>query len=287
MAGDTDPFLDSPKSPKPQTKSLYCSKIRRSYQVRKIPRRRSHYVSFGCLFILVPLCIAFIPFVSPGQSKDPIQSGDCDLYRSTGAERAFAIDKRVIDNLSYVQAKAIQITWDFALGLGGRVLHAWIFQKVFLDNLVYLMERSSVSQKLFIASSLASSTWRTAMLCAQSLWSTRDWRVTITMLWALLALLHILGFPLLWSASSGYTNPTLPYIQLPDNSSVPYSFANITGCLLIVDGDRLGLGTDFPIIGGPTVVPVEGTIASVNQSVSTNFANVYSCMIFPKLYHTY
>ena len=212
-------------------------------------------VLFCALFFFI-LCSCMASLLSPANLQryptDDTLTHPCDLDSLNGTERLFAVDLRRVEDLSYVQAKAIQVCWDFVVGQGGRVLHAWILLKVMSDALVFLMESNRVPHELFISLSLTSSTFYTTISCLKLLWRKRktNWEIRLTAFWALLAILHAVGFPVIWSASAGYVNPSERYYQLPDLSAIPSSAQNLTGCMQIFGVSRLGLAQDFITVPG-------------------------------------
>lgn len=98
--------------------------------------------------------------------------------------------------------------------------------------------------------------------------------------WALFAIIHIVGFPVIWSASTGYVSPTAAYLQFPDGSSLPLSSSNMTDCVSVLDGSRIGLEDGLMVTGGQVSIQVDGARVddpSANPQNEENFGNIFRC----------
>ena len=123
-----------------------------------------------CIFFLSTIGVS-LAALDPGH----LNTQDCENQNASGPQALLIIDWWLIrSGLTYGQAKAIQMTWDFLLGQGGRILHGWILPEVLLASLVFLMERTCVPEELYIALAISSDTMNVAFSCAKSLWQKRN-----------------------------------------------------------------------------------------------------------------
>lgn len=162
---------------------------------------KSHLVVLFCLAIVLAICGSFLNLIATIRDNLDFWDGPCDLKNATGAERLFAIDTRFGSSFTYVEARGIQILWDFVIGQGGRILHAYVFYKILRDVLVFLLEHSGAPSDLYTSSALQSDQFGTICACFKILAKKRGWTYKILALWALISILHVLGFPILWSAA--------------------------------------------------------------------------------------
>jgi hypothetical protein len=212
-------------------------------------------------------------------------SSSCDLIPSDAGEfeKSFRIDLRGPLQLSFAQAKTIDVVWDFVIGQGGRLLLAWISYIVFMDGLARLMETSHVKYQLFVTivfeTSSVTSTWR----ALKAVFTGQGWRGRAFFGWFSFATIYVLGFSTLVSAATGYINPsTTHFLMKQDNVWIAADAPEFTHCLLLAQGSALGL-TDNAIVYGPQ--------AAQSPYYSPSKYPLYYNLTFPKsmlfLWHTF
>ncbi|KAK5692156.1 hypothetical protein LTR97_011330 [Elasticomyces elasticus] len=144
-------------------------------------------------------------------------------------------------SLTFPAAKGIDIAWDLLVERGGQLC---------LTALTYPLAPTSF--RLFSSVAFGgvsvSSLYALSSHRRRASKSPHDWMST--WLYAALALmtLYILAFPTLVSIMSGYQSKLTPYAKDPDdpNNLLPVHDLRIPH-LVVLDGQRLGLGNHFPV----------------------------------------
>jgi hypothetical protein len=258
------------------TDSEACSRHLSSFPPKSLPPRRgrqfalsfvkptlSTIISLVVLSVLISQIRRLLPRdeygvpLTVGGIGRPVaidgSSSSCDLISSDAGvfEKSFRIDLRGPLQLSFAQAKTIDVVWDFVIGQGGRLLLAWISYIVFIDGLARLMETSHVKYQLFVTivfeTSSVTSTWR----ALKAVFTGQGWRGRAFFAWFSFATIYVLGFSTLVSAATGYINPsTTHFLMKLDNVWIAADAPEFTHCLLLARGSALGL-SDNAIVYGP------------------------------------
>ncbi|KAE9366501.1 hypothetical protein N431DRAFT_445229 [Stipitochalara longipes BDJ] len=138
-------------------------------------------------------------------------------------------------NLSFTAAKLIDIAFDIVVGRGGQFLLAWMAYRVYTDVLMRIAEKGQIRYDLFAAVTLRPNYLRTLGTATASVVSARDSSTRLALVWTVLAMLYVLGYPTLVSAATSLVAATTSSIQLNDNgtasfdtyiASAAYSFAH-------------------------------------------------------------
>ncbi|POS75917.1 hypothetical protein DHEL01_v205684 [Diaporthe helianthi] len=179
----------------------------------------------------------------------PPMTQDCGGYSVPAVERSFYINLQIAKGLSFTRAKLLDLAWDTVVGQGGRFLHAWVIYEVAASQLAWMMEYSLVPYYfqldiLFSTASL-SALWSTLRF----LGTRRPARAVFSAVWFLLAILYVLAFSSIWSAATGYLNPSKPAYMMDDHSYVTIDSASLNLCMT-VDTARLN-GTVPAVVRGP------------------------------------
>lgn len=178
----------------------------------------------------------------------PPMSQDCGGYSVPSVERNFYINLQIVRNLTFTRAKLLDLTWDTVVGQGGKALHGWILYRVVASQLAWMMEYSSVPYQfqldlLFSTVSL-SALWSTIRF----LFVKRPWRAAFSAVWFLLAILYVLAFSSIWSAATGYLNPSTPAYRMADQSYATVNSETFRLCLTI-DTERVNGGVPAVVLG--------------------------------------
>ncbi|ROW10817.1 hypothetical protein VPNG_05404 [Cytospora leucostoma] len=174
---------------------------------------------------------------------------DCGGYNVPPVEKNLYINLQIVKNLSFARAKLLDLAWDIIIGQGGKFLHGWVLYRVVASQLTWMMEYSSVPHHfqldlLFSTVSL-SALWSTMrFLCAK-----RPARTIFPAVWFLLAISYVLAFSSIWSAATGYLNPSIPGYRMMDQSYVTIASESLTMCWP-VNTERLG-GVVPAVVPGP------------------------------------
>ena len=156
-----------------------------------------------------------------------------------------------LGNLTFSEAKLIDVVWDDVVGRGGQSILAIVTFKVFTKTLTRLLEerRSSVSYGMFEAvvfqEASMSSIWKMGSTVCRNV----TCREMAAFVWMAMASIYLLSFPTLLSAMTGYTTNVAPYFNT--TQGVKISWSNITmpqAAYTIADGDRIGLTSPY-IVG--------------------------------------
>ncbi|KAI1380584.1 hypothetical protein F4677DRAFT_403956 [Hypoxylon crocopeplum] len=150
-------------------------------------------------------------------------------------------------NLTFTQAKVIDILWDIILGRGGQVFLAFISWRVFANYVATSMEFAPVTYAVFSTIYLQDepsifSTFRIARVFI----SGRGLKSKLSMVFIILSMLFLVGWPTFVSAMTGYTTIVEAFIPNYDGSYIPYSdFQPIA--YIIHDGQRVNLTEDYMV----------------------------------------
>ncbi|ROV94984.1 hypothetical protein VMCG_08360 [Cytospora schulzeri] len=181
----------------------------------------------------------------------PPISEDCGGYSVPSVERSFYVNLQIVKNLSFTRAKLLDLGWDTIIGQGGKYLHGWILYRVAASQLAWMMEYSSIPYHFQL--NLMFST-----VSLPALWSTirflsvkRPARTVVSAVWFLLAISYILAFSSIWSAATGYLNPSIPAYRMADNTYVTVDSDGLRVCMA-VDTERLN-GSVPAIVLGPRI----------------------------------
>lgn len=179
----------------------------------------------------------------------PPMSQDCGGYSVPSVERRLYINAQVVRGLSFARAKLLDLAWDTIIGQGGKFLHGWVFYRVVASQLTWMMEYSSVPYHfqldlLFSTVSL-SALWSTLRFMSVK----RPARAVFFAVWVLLAVSYILAFSSIWSAATGYLNPSTPAYRMADQSYATVQSDSLRLCW-VVDTERLN-GVVPAVVPGP------------------------------------
>ncbi|KAF2621982.1 hypothetical protein BU25DRAFT_219774 [Macroventuria anomochaeta] len=148
-------------------------------------------------------------------------------------------------NLTFTQAKAIDVIWDIVIGRGGQGLLAYLSWQTFIRYVSTSMEVQPVTFN----------TYRTVFLQNGSLilgipriirdfCRRRGLHSRFAMVFIVLTMIFILIFPTLGSAMTGYSGNVKPYVPDLDGNFIPFNNFSIV-LYTIHDGKRIGQTDDF------------------------------------------
>ena len=270
-----------------------CVKSSLRLPAKALPPRRSLLPfavtavgAFGLIIGMI-LLLHYLPDLLPdtksylsGPNKDGVS---CDLTTSNGSkvELAFMINLRSSQQLSFSEAKMIDVVWDLFIGQGGRLLMAWAAYRVFMDALVSLMETTSVSYDVYSTLVFDTTSLLSTWLATKALIKSGSWRSRIFMLWFCLATFYILSFPTLMGAATGYVNPSSPTYSMDGGSLVTASASNLTACVTLVNGEMIGERNGTIIIGPQALV--EYPENDSDSEKHNDYWQLLECKLLPRL----
>ena len=189
---------------------------------RSLPSRRRLWpfavvgVAAIILLIVLVLLLHFLSYFNDVQTylgpAAPSEHLSCDLALRQGSsmQNAFMINLRSARMLSFGQAKLIDVISDLFIGQGGRLLMAWAAYRVFMDELVCLMENTPISYELYVSLVFDTTSLLTAWKSMKALSKSNTWRSRTFLVWFGLSTLYVLAFPTLMGAATGYVTPSTP-----------------------------------------------------------------------------
>ncbi|OTA93561.1 hypothetical protein M434DRAFT_290086 [Hypoxylon sp. CO27-5] len=148
------------------------------------------------------------------------------------------------ENLTFTQAKVIDISWDIIIGRLGQILMAFISWRAFADYVTTSMELAPVTYTTYFTMFLESepsffSTFRVMRVFI----SERGLKSRVSMIFIVWSMLFLIGWPTLASAMTGYT--TLNKAFVPDNNGNYIPFSDFQPIAYIIhDGWRVNLTSD-------------------------------------------
>ncbi|CAI6259236.1 unnamed protein product [Periconia digitata] len=150
--------------------------------------------------------------------------------------------------LTFGQAKGIDIAWDIVAGRGGQFIMAWMSWRTFVYYLTTSMETGPVTYSSFRAVFIEKGPSITSIVrLIRDFVSRKGLRSQIASVFIIASMAFILAFPTLASAMSGYTSVVAAQIVDPESNMIPFTKFGLV-VYTIHDGDRIGERKDFPVI---------------------------------------
>ena len=188
---------------------------------------------------------------SPNIGRVPASDISCDLVSTNASafEKIFTIDLRSQSQLSFAQAKFIDVVWDLLIGQGGRLLLVWISYIVFMDGLARLIETSPVSYNLYAAIVFDTSSLTATWYALKAVSTGRGWRGRAFFAWFGIATIYVLGYSTLMSAATGYINPSDARYKMTDGGLIKPDSEDIKHCIVLSTGSQVGFPDNHLILG--------------------------------------
>ncbi|KAF2848402.1 hypothetical protein T440DRAFT_556724 [Plenodomus tracheiphilus IPT5] len=147
--------------------------------------------------------------------------------------------------LSFTQAKVIDVAWDIVCGRGGQVVVAFVSWRVFANYVTTSMEVAPVTF----------STYRTVFLQNESMFTAiprllrdftrrRGLHSKVAMAFMIATMFFIWSFPSFASSMTGYSGNVKAYIQDDDSNYIPFNTFR-RPLFIVHDGDRIGENKDY------------------------------------------
>lgn len=212
-------------------------------------------VSSITMIIIIGLIIllSLIKFFEPSVNQSGLDNSvSCDLWaqNASSVQNAFTINLRGASELTFTQAKVIDVIWQLVVGAGGRICLAWISYVVFMDGLTRLIEHSPVSYLLYASMTFQTTSIYTTWYAMTAVVASKGWRSKLFLAWFSFATIYVLGFPTLMSATAGYLTPSTAGFNMPDHSFIGPNSDDLTNCLNVTAGSLIGI-PNGTIINGP------------------------------------
>ncbi|KAL8722230.1 MAG: hypothetical protein Q9181_007535 [Wetmoreana brouardii] len=232
---------------------------------RSLPGRRKYrpfiVATLIAIFTILPfaLLIRYIQYMLPDPSWNGLKLDgvSCDLVDTKNASRmqsAFQINLRSAAQLSFAEAKFIDLLFDLAVGQGGRLLLAAVSYIVFMDALLRFMEITPMSYNLYISLAFSSTSLVATWRATKSIFTTKGWRAKMFLIWCALAMMYVLAFPTLIESATGYVQPSSAGFNINNGTFVTANSDNLTSCYIVDGGALIGLTDDTIALGPPAHV---------------------------------
>ncbi|PVH92339.1 hypothetical protein DM02DRAFT_575938 [Periconia macrospinosa] len=141
--------------------------------------------------------------------------------------------------LSFSQAKVIDVIWDVVIGRGGQAVLAYLSWRAFACYTTTSMELESVTFSSFRAIFVEQTpTIYSIGRLIRDFTSRKGLRSKLAMTFMVLSMVFVLSFPTLASSMSGYTTAVAASITDYNNATIPFNKFDIL-CYVLHDGHRL------------------------------------------------
>ncbi|KAK6855142.1 hypothetical protein PG995_008674 [Apiospora arundinis] len=218
------------------------------------PKRRRKRIIYAEIFLLLGILGAsgfgssFL-FSTKSYPSDNLET-DCDGASASGTQRAFLVDIYIAQNLSFTRAKILDLAWDTIIGQGMKFFHAWLLYYVITRCLTATMEIDPIPYNTYLYLQLStvslSSLWSSARLLSVK----RPFRVLRLGLWLIFEIAYVLGFAVVWSATTGYISGSRPTYAVSGIPHVTIPSPELSLCW-VLDDTRLAPAGGRRVIKGP------------------------------------
>ncbi|XXG98315.1 hypothetical protein Hte_004638 [Hypoxylon texense] len=226
----------------------------------------------GALFLVLCISCGIVSQLIPVQRDRDFFDPGCVDEGDDPAERNFNLDL-TFGNFTFAQAKLIDMTWDTAVGQGGRLIHGWVlYRTVIHPLLVFAMETSSVTYKFYTTLSFSRASLETLWILLSSLFSTKSYSVLICSIFTVYTIGYTILFPIIFGAATGYINQAHKLYAMPQGDVVSLDSEHLSLCW-VIDPLRLGWTntSDLYVEVGPNF----SSIQSMTQPSSYTNAQLY------------
>ncbi|KAL8945805.1 MAG: hypothetical protein Q9222_007704 [Ikaeria aurantiellina] len=210
---------------------------------------------------IVPLAILMscIKYMLPDMRWDGIKlhGTSCDLVNTKNSSRmqsAFQINLRGAAQLTFAEAKLVDLVFDLVVGQGGRLLLGAVSYIVFMDALLRSMEITPVSWKLYASLVFSSNSLIATWHSTKAVFSTKGWRAKTYMIWCALAMVYVLAFPTLIESATGYVSPSSAGFNTNNGTVVTADSDHLLSCFDVFGGELIGLTNHTQAKGPPAHV---------------------------------
>ncbi|KAI0886904.1 uncharacterized protein GGS22DRAFT_118950 [Annulohypoxylon maeteangense] len=152
-----------------------------------------------------------------------------------------------VGNLTFTQAKAIDISWDIVIGRGGQALLAFTSWRVFADYVTTSMEFAPITYAIFSTMYLQDEpSILSVSRIIRIFISGRGLKSKLAMAFMILNMLFLIGWPTVASAMTGYTTAVKAFV--PDYEGNYIAYADFQPIAYIIhDGLRVNLTNDYMV----------------------------------------
>jgi len=181
------------------------------------------------------------------------EAGGCDTRQSVPmAESQFQINVPILKDLSFAQAKIVDLAWDIGIGHGGRLLHGWVFYHLACKAITWILEYSALRYPLLVNMLFTPDSLSSLVSLIKSLGEKQRPRAFATLAVLTYGIVHVMLFTAIWGAATGYQSPSVDGYAIADQGWVVKNDKNLTMCWSLDLEGRNDLSQMAKIIIGPT-----------------------------------
>ncbi|KAI8633859.1 hypothetical protein F5Y19DRAFT_471116 [Xylariaceae sp. FL1651] len=211
--------------------------------------KTAYYRLLRTIIILILIAVAIYSLVILfGVQKSSVVYNSCESTSASWFESRFFINVIAKTNLSFTQAKLLDLAWDTFIGQGLRVLHAWWLYQVATHVVTCLLESSALPYDVQLDMLFRTDSLSSLMAALKLIYQKNRTKGRYYFVWLVYAIGYVLAFPTLWAASTGYANPSITAYNLSDQAYVPKGSGDLKLCWLQNDF-RLGGYIDTVVLG--------------------------------------
>ncbi|KAI0532027.1 hypothetical protein GGR58DRAFT_523622 [Xylaria digitata] len=186
----------------------------------------------------------------------PVKYDACLASSASWLESRFFINVVVREDLSFTQAKLIDLAWDTFIGQGLRFLHAWWLYQVATHVATCCLETSGLIYDFLLTVLLRTASF-SSLIATLRVASGKNWKnCRLYCAWLAFAIGYILVFPTIWAASAGYASPSITVYNLSNKAYVSIKSENLTLCW--VNNDIRLSGYLDSVVPGPSFYSLYG-----------------------------
>ncbi|KAI0111687.1 hypothetical protein F4814DRAFT_460837 [Daldinia grandis] len=148
-------------------------------------------------------------------------------------------------NLTFAEAKVIDIAWDIVIGRGGQALMAFMSWRVFADYVTTSMEFAPVTFTVFSIIFLQDEpSFFSTISIVRAFISGRGLKSKTSMVFMVLTMVFIIAWPTVAGAMTGYTTIGKAFVPDIDNNYISFSaFQRLA--YIVHDGGRINLTSNY------------------------------------------
>ncbi|KAI0852834.1 hypothetical protein F5Y00DRAFT_272463 [Daldinia vernicosa] len=148
-------------------------------------------------------------------------------------------------NLTFAEAKVIDISWDIVIGRGGQALMAFMSWRVFADYVTTSMEFAPVTFTVFSIIFLQDEpSFFSTISIIRAFISGRGLKSKVAMVFMVLTMVFIIAWPTVAGAMTGYTTIGKAFVPDIDNNYISYSSFKPLA-YIVHDGGRVNLTSNY------------------------------------------
>ncbi|KAK8020149.1 hypothetical protein PG990_005287 [Apiospora arundinis] len=208
---------------------------------------------------------------------------DCASASAAGVEKGFLVNLQVASDLSFTQAKLLDLAWDTVIGQGLRFFHGWVLYHAISRRLTAAMESDTMPHKVYLDMQFSTVSFASICSSLSLLFTSKSIKVAGFALWSLFGTAYVLSYATIWSASTGYISGSFQTLAISGMAYVSLREPELKQGWVFDDKRITPNGTKLVITGPQAGDPFQG-ISSLrswrdpmfNASGMGEFLDIYS-----------